>query len=518
MTMTVDDPIRGQPRGSLDEALAFVARRTVIRPADLRDYLGETFRLAPLVGLDPAVLVAQSAAESGYWTEDEWERGLNPAAIRVGDVADVSAPYATGIDAARAQIVHLYAYVHGRIPDGHALAPFRHLDPRYEAVFAAGWGGSVDTIAGLAGTWATDPAYHTKIVARGNAIFPNLPHAAPTGGARATAEITFGRVPHPPFERRIVDKRITNSATRGFDRLGPRQGQIVGTCVHRMDGTLLGSEHHFWRSDVGALTDYGIGGLLDGDRDGVVFMWNEPEGDRSPWASGWGPEGPGLEGDGPAFLAAFPRPGDVNKCLVSIELSGLIDRRGHPDTPLTDRQMEGMCRLIAYWHDRAGVPWDLFPVHPASGVVTQMQHWKFARKNCPGELLKQRTDEYQARVRRIMRRYQLRQDITSSTGVPPEPTTGATPTYPPGIDPTIAAAWFGEVVVNGTKYRFDADGPVSRAWLDEGRRSGQFPRLLAVESHANDQERSRRYFRFDGGLTTVAIPGQAVRVVRDPSG
>ena len=38
-------------------------------------------------------------------------------------------------------------------------------------VFDAGWAGTIRTIADLSGTWAVDPEYHHKIVARAVAIF-----------------------------------------------------------------------------------------------------------------------------------------------------------------------------------------------------------------------------------------------------------------------------------------------------------------------------------------------------------
>jgi hypothetical protein len=70
---------------------------------------------------------------------------------------------------------------------------------------------------------------------------------------------------------------------RGWSRLGPRR--IVGTCVHRMEGTLWGTEQHFLSDDPhgrDALTYYGIGGALDGDLDGVIWEWLGEDDDRSP--------------------------------------------------------------------------------------------------------------------------------------------------------------------------------------------------------------------------------------------
>lgn len=210
--------------------------------------------------------------------------------------------------------------------------------------------------------------------------------------------MAFGNVGHPPFEDRII------SNPNGSDNQGtPRR--IVGTCVHRMDGTLLGSDSHF-RSGAAALTDYGIGGALDGDLDGVIFRWNNPTGPIVPFASG---PFNGPEGDGPAFVGAYGIAA-INSRLVSIELSGCSGEpdaapfcQGKPETDVTAAQFESLCQLIAFWHDHAQVSWDVFPVHPVTGVVTQMQHFEFAVKNCPFPIVKGLTRAYHDRVREIMR-------------------------------------------------------------------------------------------------------------------
>lgn len=226
--------------------------------------------------------------------------------------------------------------------------------------------------------------------------------------------ISFGNVPLPAHERRII------SNPDGSDpQASPRS--IVGTCVHRMDGTLTGTDSFFRQPGTEALTDYGIGGALDDPSlDGVIYMWNDPTGSIVPYANG---PADGLEGDGPAFVNAYPAssavPDPVNSILASIELSGCSGRpdaapfcQGRPETPVTAAQFESLCQLIAYWHDQAQVPWDQFPVNPASGVVTQMQHYEFSAKECPFPIVRGMTTSYQDRVREIMRSSQ-------ESGTPP---------------------------------------------------------------------------------------------------
>jgi hypothetical protein len=218
--------------------------------------------------------------------------------------------------------------------------------------------------------------------------------------------MAFGNVPHPPFENRP----ITNW-NGSFDQGSPRS--IVGTCVHRMDGTLWGT--HDWFRSAQAMSDYGIGGALDGAWDGVIFRWLNPTGRIVPIASG---PFNGPEGNGPAFVEAYGVPA-INSRLVSIELSGcsgLADAapfcQGKPETEVTTAQFESLCRLIAYWHDQAEVPWDQFPVNPARGVVTQMRHFEFAKKSCPFPIVRGLTVAYRTRVKEIMRAAQGGDEFT----------------------------------------------------------------------------------------------------------
>jgi flagellum-specific peptidoglycan hydrolase FlgJ len=131
----------------------------------------EVYRLAPAVGLDPAVVVAQSALETGWWQSPAWTDHLNPAGIGITGPEAASPTWESGVEAARAQLVHLSLYAAGPIPPDHPLAPFIALDPRYEPALAAGRAGSAPRLADLAGRWATDPNYATSIARVGNQIF-----------------------------------------------------------------------------------------------------------------------------------------------------------------------------------------------------------------------------------------------------------------------------------------------------------------------------------------------------------
>ena len=83
LIMTAEDPLLAAPRGSAVRALASALRAEARRPEDLRAYLMEVYRLAPLVGIDPAIVVAQSAHETGWWQSPAWTDHLNPAGIGI---------------------------------------------------------------------------------------------------------------------------------------------------------------------------------------------------------------------------------------------------------------------------------------------------------------------------------------------------------------------------------------------------------------------------------------------------
>ena len=75
-------PARGAPRiGGAGAGVGAQAEAT--RPEELRAYVMEVYRLAPLVGIDPAIVVAQSAHETGWWQSPAWTDHLNPAGIGI---------------------------------------------------------------------------------------------------------------------------------------------------------------------------------------------------------------------------------------------------------------------------------------------------------------------------------------------------------------------------------------------------------------------------------------------------
>ena len=165
------DTLLGPPRGTAEQAIGAAEAARALRMPEVQAYVTEVYRLAPRVGLDPAIVVAQSAHETAFWRSPAWVDHLNPAGIGITGPEVPSPTWESGTDAARAHLVHVYLYAVGEIGPDHPLSPYRTLDPRYEAALGAGRAGSSKTIADLAGRWATDPHYAEGVARVGNELF-----------------------------------------------------------------------------------------------------------------------------------------------------------------------------------------------------------------------------------------------------------------------------------------------------------------------------------------------------------
>lgn len=184
MSMQPTDRWLAAARGTPHQVISYAERVGAKRLPDVRTYLIELHRLCLLFGFDYALLVGHSAVETGDprrglgWLSDAWEEWLNPVGLGITDGGLDIRPYRDGIEAARAHVTHLLAYLDR---DAEMSADVRtfvedhtHLDPRYDDIPAA-WRGSVRTLADLQGKWWTNPGGTAAIVARGNAIFPGIP-------------------------------------------------------------------------------------------------------------------------------------------------------------------------------------------------------------------------------------------------------------------------------------------------------------------------------------------------------
>lgn len=180
MSMKVPDKLIAPSRGDLATAQAWASQGGAARLADCHAYLAAVYQLCAADDLpDASIVVGQSLQETTEggkpWNSFWWRQRLNPAGMGItGDPADNarSPTFATGEEAARAQVAHLLLYATGKIDRG-GLSPAD--DPRYQAyVSAYGNRPVATTIAGLSGTWAVDQEYAIGICRRGNACYPGL--------------------------------------------------------------------------------------------------------------------------------------------------------------------------------------------------------------------------------------------------------------------------------------------------------------------------------------------------------
>jgi hypothetical protein len=408
---------------------------------------------------------------------------------------------------ARAHLMHIWVYVRGdTVP--LAIRHWIELDPRYQAVLDARWGGKVTTLADFnhTGYWAsaasTPDGYGNRIVTRGNRIFPGLEQTPvpPSTG------LVFGRVPHPPFKDMIV----TKCDGCGYDRVPPRQ--IVGGVHHETMGRgSIEFYASFFSCPSGercrdALVDYVIG------RDGRIGRLNDPRGTRSPYASGGGVGLPGgLEGDGPAFVAKFGVSA-INGRNISIEYEKLNNES------LTPAQIQAGGRLMAYWHDQDGQPWEQHPFVPKYGIVCSFLHWEFGTTTC-GLDMEDDLAAIQAVSKGVMREYQTAGSTTPApTPTTPPPSEYAEPIPVPELaeladaDPNTLAAI---VTDEGTNYIYVNDRV--RAIRDTPRLQRANPGAARVGRHIRKgQEFTVAWmFKARDGRTYYYTPAATRVLVRD---
>jgi hypothetical protein len=323
-------PIVGPPTASLTQAMAYARQRRAERLAEVDAYLAESERLALRVGIDPGVVWAQWADETGVGTSRHWIERLNPAGIgvlqdRSAPVHDLGYRWAGGKEAAAAHVVHLLAYARGY---DRRLQPAIRFDPRWQKVFEADYAGRVTTVEGLAGTWATNPNYAGQIRAHLLAIRAAIQTPGPTPPAPGNAPLPAGIVWHgtgnwhertfgqPPVALvyHITDDPNLANVIRWFQ--DPRSNASAHVVIDR-DGTI----HQFVSSTRAAWTNGDV---------------NRPRRDV-PWLNA-------------AVANVRPRgPMNLNDFTLNVEH---VARRGEG---LTGAQYAATVALSAYWRDRYGL-------------------------------------------------------------------------------------------------------------------------------------------------------------------
>ncbi|MGI8548118.1 MAG: hypothetical protein ACR2M1_12440, partial [Gemmatimonadaceae bacterium] len=400
-------------------------------------------KYAPLFGIRGEVAFAQQLVEAtdvatGAPLMSSWAvQRNNFGGIGItGDAAQDAASkvFTDAEDFVLAQLDHLYLYAKdANLPK--AAAPYKSHDPRWNAAVSAGYAGIAPTIAGLTNRWAADSTYAPKIVAKLNMLdglglldtdiaiatesidvagtiggiidhITGKDTPVPTAPSTAATHTVFGRVPMFGYaDRQFVTKNKAEGD--GWDNLGQRD--VLGIVLHRMLGSLTGTDQFFGMPGVGALTDYGMGvAAQDGNLAGYIYQWNDPYGYRAGWASG---PVSSPYGDGALFVAKYGI-NAVNKRLVSIETSGF------EDTPIDAFAWGELVHFVAWWADQKHIAWDVFPLNPATGFSFLLWHQELTRgtgKLCPFNALMSRTNELIAAVQALLKQYQ----VAATTVTPP---------------------------------------------------------------------------------------------------
>jgi len=256
--MTIDPasvPLLGPATATAAQARAYARARGARRLEELDAFVAEVWRLGGAAGYDPAVVFAQFCDETGAGTSNAWATRLNPGGIGITDGGDRGIGFASGVDAARAMLVHLSAYVRGYDPH---LWRYLALDPRYLEPLKAGYGGSVRTLADLGdGRWATNPNYARQIAAHLAALRATVP-GAPASAAAARSD---GAAPATP-----PAGIVWLGSPNWHERTG---GQGPEAIVYHVtdDLNFANVRSHFQRPDSRASSHFVV------ERDGTIYQF-----------------------------------------------------------------------------------------------------------------------------------------------------------------------------------------------------------------------------------------------------
>ncbi len=415
-------PIRGTARGSAGAAFTIAKRRGAQRLDFTRDYLVSLYAVCATLGINADVLVAQWSEETGDGTSAYWLNDGNPAGIAAFDDGSNWGLTFTPETAAGGQAVHMCRYLGMTVS-----AELQKLDARWQAVADAGYVGRVTTTADLGnGLWATNPSYAKNLLERYTAYWGEYTDAIPVPtpsketpvSDTAPKKITFGKVPKFGYTDR-QSQTADKPEGVGWDNLGKRNPKAV--VLHRMVGSLTGTDSWFGSPSVGSLTDFGIGiKAQDGaNYSKLIMQWNDPYGYRAGWASG--PVN-GAYGDGLAIVTKYGI-NAVNRDCISIEISGQYA------TPIADDEFEEIATFLAYFWDQMHIPYDKAPINPATGISAVLFHQEYTLgtgKICPGPVVMKAIDDLIARAVAIMKPYQAGTTAGEATTPPvvtvPEPT------------------------------------------------------------------------------------------------
>lgn len=273
---------------------------------------------------------------------------------------------------------------------------------------------------------------------------------------------TFGRVPIYGYVDRFIKEKREGF---GWNDLGPRDIKFV--TLHRMVGTLSGTDGYFRLPHISSYTDFGLSTKLSDPHltPGTIYLWNYPDGRRAPWASG---PVSAPYGDGKAIVEKYGI-NAVNRDGISLEIGG-------HNEPIDDASWKEIVWFIAYWADQTKVPWTSFPINPATGISFVIWHNEFTNgtgKQCPFMWLRDNTPRLIDDVRAMLKQYQEGSASEPTPEPEPEPAVRTVDFLVPMMIRTTPGFWDEEgqkanVVTTlpaGTQGTV-IDGPVQKDGLD----------------------------------------------------
>jgi N-acetylmuramoyl-L-alanine amidase len=173
--ITSSSALRAAPRAPAEPVAQFMLARGHggYSDADVRNIIAFYYAVAPSVGLDPLLVVAQMIEETGNLTSFWSQRPRrNPAGIGVTGEPGAGVSFPNWKTATRAHTGRLLAYSLAKNSENQAQAnlinealSFRPLPDSLRGV--------APTLAGLVGTWAHDPQYAANISRIANQIRGN---------------------------------------------------------------------------------------------------------------------------------------------------------------------------------------------------------------------------------------------------------------------------------------------------------------------------------------------------------
>jgi hypothetical protein len=166
VALTVDSKLLAPARVTTAQAERFLIAKPngEYTDADVRHILAQYFTVAPSVGLDPLLAVAQMELETAFLSSHWAARPRrNPAGIGVTGQPGAGISFPSWVVSVRAHLGRLLAYA---LPANAGTAAQKALiaEALTWRLLPLSKRGSAPTVRGLARSWAADPAYASKIV------------------------------------------------------------------------------------------------------------------------------------------------------------------------------------------------------------------------------------------------------------------------------------------------------------------------------------------------------------------